>query len=182
MRQTEAEFCRNHLADLNEAEQKAAATRQDLARATQRRRLQTLTAPISGTVQQLAIHTIGGVVTPAQQLMVIVPEGDTLEIEATLQNRDIGFVRAGQEAEIKLETFLYTRYGTVPGRVVPVSGDAVSDPGDPRAQQQPGAPQRAQHGGDSAPAYVVRVRLDRATMDRWRRAAAWCRHARDGRG
>jgi hemolysin D len=74
-------------------------------------------------------------------------------------------VRAGQEAEIKLETFLYTRYGTVPGRVVSVSSDAISDPGDPRVQQQPGAPQHAQQGGDSAPVYVVRVRLDRATMD-----------------
>jgi hemolysin D len=164
VRQTEAEFRRSHLSDLNEAEQKAAVTRQDLLRAVQRHRLQTLTAPISGTVQQLAIHTIGGVVTPAQQLMVIVPEGDTLEIEATLQNRDIGFVRAGQEAEIKLETFLYTRYGTVPGRVVSVSSDAISNPGDPQLQQQPGAPAHAQQG-DQAPLYVVRVRLDRATMD-----------------
>lgn len=82
-RQTEAEFRRTHLNELAQAEQKAASLRQELIKADQRTNLQSLTAPVDGTVQQLAIHTIGGVVTPAQSLMTIVPTGSTLTIEAS---------------------------------------------------------------------------------------------------
>jgi hemolysin D len=78
-------------------------------------------------VQQLAVHTAGGVVTEAQVLMVIVPEGADMNAEVTLENKDIGFVRAGQRAAIKLDTFPYTRYGTVEGEVALVTADAVND-------------------------------------------------------
>jgi hemolysin D len=76
-------------------------------------------------VQQLAVHTIGGVVTPAQTLMVIVPSDSRLEIEAMVSNRDIGFVHAGQPAEIKVDTFNFTRYGLLDGEVLGVSQDAI---------------------------------------------------------
>ncbi|MFG1477011.1 HlyD family efflux transporter periplasmic adaptor subunit, partial [Xanthobacter agilis] len=88
--------------------------------------------PVDGTVQQLAVHTIGGVVTPAQQLMVIVPRDGRLEIEAELMNRDVGFVHAGQEAEVKVEAFTYTRYGLLHGVVESVSRDAVTGGPAPR--------------------------------------------------
>jgi hemolysin D len=78
-------------------------------------------------VQQLAVRTVGGVVTPAQALMVIVPKDDALEVEAFLENKDIGFVDAGQEAEVKIETFPFTRYGTIPARLTHVSHDAIND-------------------------------------------------------
>ena len=84
---------------------------QDVIKAERRTKLQLLTAPVDGTVQQLAVHTIGGVVTPAQTLAVLVPADSHLEIEAMISNRDIGFVHAGQEAEIKIDTFSFTRYG-----------------------------------------------------------------------
>ena len=80
---------------------------------------------MDGTVQQLAVHTDGGVVTPAQALMAIVPADSHLEIEAMVSNRDIGFVHAGQEAEIKVDTFNFTRYGLLHGTVVSVSQDAI---------------------------------------------------------
>jgi hemolysin D len=76
-------------------------------------------------VQQLAIHTVGGVVTPAQPLMVIVPSSGPLEVEAWIENKDVGFVQAGLPAEIKVDTFPFTRYGTVAGEVLSVSADAV---------------------------------------------------------
>ena len=76
-----------------------------------------LTAPVDGTVQQLAVHTVGGVVTPAQTLLAIVPADSQLEIEAMVPNRDIGFVSAGQDAEIKVDTFNFTRYGLLHGKV-----------------------------------------------------------------
>ncbi|WPX17463.1 HlyD family secretion protein [Pseudomonas sp. 10S4] len=78
-------------------------------------------------MQELAVHTIGGVVTPAQALLVIVPDDAGLEIEAQILNRDIGFVRPGQDAEIKLDAFPYTHYGTIPGKVMSISQDAVKD-------------------------------------------------------
>lgn len=100
---------------------------QEKAKATQREELTTLTAPVAGTVQQLAVHTTGGVATQAQVLMVIVPEGASVAAEVILENKDIGFVSAGQEAVIKLETFNYTRYGTVDAEVSRVTADAVND-------------------------------------------------------
>src|SRR5258708_2985596 len=123
--QAEAEY-RHALSDeLAKAEQKASGLAQDLIKAEQRTKLQLLTAPVDGVVQQLAIHTIGGVVTPAQALLMIVPSDSRLEIEAMVSNRDIGFVHAGQEAEIKIDTFNFTRYGLLHGQVLSVSQDAV---------------------------------------------------------
>ncbi|OEC32596.1 hemolysin secretion protein D [Pseudomonas sp. 21C1] len=111
----------------HEAEQRAAGLAQELKKAEQRNRLMHLTAPVEGTVQQLAIHTNGGVVTEAQPLMVIVPTDQPVEVEAMLENKDIGFVRPGQEVEIKVETFSFTKYGVVDGVVQSISNDAIED-------------------------------------------------------
>ncbi len=110
-----------------QADFKRQQSAQDQAKATQRTKLTLLTAPVSGTVQQLATHTAGGVVTEAQTLMVIVPDGAHVTAEVTMENKDVGFVNAGQSAEIKLETFPFTRYGTVSATVSRVSADAVND-------------------------------------------------------
>jgi hemolysin D len=109
------------------AELKRQQGTQELAKAGQRERLTTLKAPVAGTVQQLAMHTEGGVVTEAQPLMVIVPDGAQVTAEVTLENKDIGFVSPTQDAAIKLETFPYTRYGTVNATVKTVTADAVND-------------------------------------------------------
>ncbi|MEO7548523.1 MAG: HlyD family type I secretion periplasmic adaptor subunit, partial [Ramlibacter sp.] len=109
------------------ADLKRQGATQEQAKATQREKLTTLTAPVAGVVQQLAIHTSGGVVTEAQVLMVIVPEGAQVTVEVSLDNKDIGFVNAGQAAEIKLETFPFTRYGTIAATVTRVTADAVND-------------------------------------------------------
>nr|WP_297354056.1 HlyD family type I secretion periplasmic adaptor subunit [uncultured Caldimonas sp.] len=97
------------------------------AKTLQRTELTQLKAPVSGTVQQVAIHTPGGVVTEAQPLMVIVPHDAQVTAEVTIDNKDIGFVHPGQKAEIKLETFPFTKYGTVPAEVTWVTADAVND-------------------------------------------------------
>jgi hemolysin D len=119
---------RRQLADrLATAQLKTTQLTQDQAKASQRERLSTLVAPVAGTVQQLAIHSVGGVVTQAQPLMVIVPDEAQVTAEVTIDNKDIGFVNAGQEVTVKLETFAYTRYGTIPAKVSRVSADAVVD-------------------------------------------------------
>jgi membrane fusion protein, hemolysin D len=162
--EADADFHRQALDDLRKESQYAAEQRQDLIKATQRTGLQILRAPVGGTVEQLSVHTIGGVVTPAQTLMVIVPHGTTLEVEAMLPNRDAGFVHAGQSAELKVEAFTYTRYGLLHGKVRSVSRDAL------RNERDASAPDRDQASGKSSPregqnslpggtAYVARITL-----------------------
>lgn len=123
----DAETRRAALADISDGQQKADALEQELRKADSREKLTTLTSPVDGTVQQLAVHTVGGVVTAAQPLMIVVPRDHPLEVEAFLENKDIGFVKAGQEAEVKVETFPYTKYGTLPATVTLVSHDAIPD-------------------------------------------------------
>lgn len=122
-----AETRRVALDSLHDGEQKAATYEQELVKAQSRGNLLTLTAPVDGTVQQLAVHTVGGVVTPAQQLMMLVPQDNPIEVETYLENKDIGFVNPGQEAEVKIETFPFTKYGTIHAQVTHVSRDAVND-------------------------------------------------------
>lgn len=96
-------------------------------KAEQRERQTLLKAPVAGVVQQLAVHSVGGVVIPAQPLMVVVPDADEVTALVQVANLDIGFVHQGQKAEIKLETFPYTVYGTVPAHVTVLGGDAITD-------------------------------------------------------
>lgn len=100
---------------------------EELKKAKEKRRLSTIVSPINGTVQELSIHTVGGVVTPAQVLMLVVPQNASMEIEAWIENKDIGFIYENQEAEIKVETFNFQKYGTLDASVVEVSSDAAED-------------------------------------------------------
>jgi hemolysin D len=100
---------------------------QELVKAKTLSRRQQLTSPVTGTVHQVAVHTIGGVVKPAEPLMWIVPDDTELEVEAWINNRDIGFVRTDDPVEVKVETFPFTKYGTLPGHLAGISHDAVSD-------------------------------------------------------
>jgi hemolysin D len=163
--ETEADYRRGVLNDLAEATRKASGLAQDVARSEQRTKYQALTAPIDGTVQQLAVHTVGGVVTPAQTLLAIVPSSSTMEIEAMVDNQDIGFVHPGQDAEIKVDAFNFTRYGLRHGKVISLSQDAISRDGANRAD--PSRPP-ASDGSDDAraaePAYAARVSLDQTQM------------------
>lgn len=120
-----SEFQQTKQAELSTIETKAASLVQDVTKAGQKADLQRLTTPIDGVVQQLAVHTVGGVVTPAQQLLIVVPQDHPVEVEAQVENKDVGFVKEGQSVEIKIETFPFTLYGTIPGRVLTVSDDAA---------------------------------------------------------
>jgi hemolysin D len=161
LEETRAEFHRGILSDLAEATRKANGLAQDVAKSEQRTKYQALTAPIDGTVQQLAIHSVGGVVTPAQALLTIVPADSKMEIEAMVDNQDIGFVHPGQDAEIKIDTFNFTRYGLRHGKVVTLSQDAI--PRDNAGKPDPSKPS-AGDGGASEPAYAARVSLDQTQM------------------
>lgn len=162
------------LADYSNALEMAEATydlvSQDLLKAKAALDHTHITAPIDGTVQELAVTTVGQVVNAGQQLMTVVPDSATLEIEALIENKDIGFIQVGQTAVIKIDTFPFTRYGTASGRVIKVSRDAVDqDEAQAATSTQSKPVQPAASAASPTPAtknlvYPVTIALDRNTM------------------
>jgi hemolysin D len=142
--QTRQQARQQALTDLAKAQNDVILRREELTKATQRSRLQRLYAPEDGTVQQIAVHTLGGVAEAVKPLMIVVP-GGALTVEAQVLNKDAGFVRVGQQVSVKLEAFPYTRYGTVAGRISSISRDAIQDK-------------------RTGPYYLARIRLDRTTV------------------
>lgn len=166
--QTVSEYAQKILSDLSDAEQKSAALSEDFIKAGQKLDETTLRAPVDGTVQQLAIHSVGGVVTAAQVLMVVVPADSHLEAEVMISNRDIGFVSVGQEAEVKIDTFNFTRYGLLHGKVVSLSQDAIVRDKSPDRSASAKLP--ATFADSSEPqgqelVYSARIALDSTQMD-----------------
>lgn len=146
IRETREQALRTALADLAKAEGEAILRREEVTKARQMNRFQRLVAPVDGTVQQMEIHTVGGVVEAAKPLMTVVPSRGALEVQAKVLNKDVGFIREGQEASVKLEAFSFTRYGAVPGRVRSISRDAVQDK-------------------DLGLVYIATISLDRSFVD-----------------
>ena len=88
---------------------------------------QRITSPVDGYVSKLMVHTIGGVVTPAEKLIAIIPKDVPLVIQATVLNQDIGFIKEGMESAIKVDTFDFQKYGLIPATVSHVADDAMED-------------------------------------------------------
>lgn len=118
---------RSILGEMIEKERAITALEGEFTKASKRYQLEKLYSPVNGTVHGLATHTIGGVVTPAQPIVTIVPEGTPLIVEAMLLNKDIGFIHPGQSAELKLDTFSFQKYGTIDAELFYISPDAQED-------------------------------------------------------
>ena len=164
-----ATYAHDLLKDLADAEQKVGELSAQYTAALRKIEETVLRAPISGTVQQLTVHTVGGVVTPAQQVVTIVPDHPAVMIEATVENKDVGFVNPGQEAEVKVETFTFTRYGLMQGHVTDVSRDAAAPVFQSAARDHGNSADDGSSPGDSrgeAPSrgYVAHIRLDSETL------------------
>jgi len=129
-----SQFIADNANKLADAERKIDDTRQQLAKAKVRLARTRMIAPIDGTVQMLAVTTVGQVVTTGQQLMTVVPDDSELQIEVYVSNADIGFVKPGQDAAIKVDAFQFTRYGTLRGKVIRVAADAIDEQDARRAQ------------------------------------------------
>lgn len=125
--QEELNFKNDLLYRLQEASNKEKLLKDEYANAQWIDGLTTIKAPVDGIVQEMEIHTVGGVVTPAQTLMKLVPSDSILEVEAMVLNKDVGFVKEGQNVSIKIDSFPYTRYGTIQGKLVHLSRDAVEN-------------------------------------------------------
>jgi adhesin transport system membrane fusion protein len=105
-----------------------------------------LRSPVDGIIQKLYINTVGGVVRPGVELIDIVPIGDELLVEARVKPKDIGFVRRGQTAKVKVSAFDFAIYGGLNGTVETVSADTITD-----------------KKGQSY--YLVKVHVDKAYFD-----------------
>jgi len=88
---------------------------------------QSITSPVDGYVAKLMVHTIGGVVTPAEKLISIVPKDAPLVVKATVLNQDIGFIKKGMESELKIDTFNFQKYGLIDAKVIHIADDAIED-------------------------------------------------------
>ncbi|MBX5187277.1 HlyD family type I secretion periplasmic adaptor subunit [Rhizobium sp. NZLR5] len=134
-------FLSDQLVRLGDAERRVEELEQRVAKARNFREQMTLRSPIDGTVQASSITSVGQVVTVGQDVMRVVPEGSTLELEVYALNKDIGFIKVGQEAVVKLEAFPFTRYGTIAAHVTKIAADAIPEPdaarreGDPATRQ-----------------------------------------------
>ena len=167
--EAQASYAHDVLKDLSEAEEKSASFAQQYAQAAHKAEQTVLKAPIDGTVQALAVHSLGGVVTPAQALLTVVPDGGPggagVLLEVQVENKDIGFVRPGQEVEVKVQTFEFTRYGLLRGHVVDVSRDRVGEraPTDPNKANGSASQDQSQDARDAqaqGSGYVAHVALD----------------------
>ena len=88
---------------------------------------QILKSPIDGYVNEIMVHTIGGVVTPAEKIMSIVPKDAKLQIKAKVLNQDVGFVETGMPVSIKVDTYNFQKYGILDGIVTVVSPNSIKD-------------------------------------------------------
>ena len=164
-----AEFRKGLRREQVEVEERSATLEQELVKARRRRERMILHAPVDGAVQELSVFTEGGFVTAGQSVMSVVPSGSRLIVEARLLNKDVGFVRPGQPASVKLAAFPFTRYGDIGGRVEGISEDVLTRGqrppalalGDDVGTRQALADLQAQMAGNS---YLVHVGLDTQVM------------------
>ena len=112
---------------LSDAEYDLVTIQQELVKVEERLAQQVLKSPVDGVVQQLAVNTIGGYITRAENLMVIVPENTPMELNALILNKDIGFVQPDQMARVKVDAFEYTRYGYLQGDLQWIGSDSIVD-------------------------------------------------------
>jgi len=164
LRSLRERFGKTAVTDLAEANEEAGLAAEELTKAARRRQYQQLRAPVDGVVQQLAVSTVGGVVQPAQPLMVIVPcsrndanslascNGD-ISVEVFVQNKDIGFVKVGQRVAVKLEAFDFTDYGLIEGTVENISRDAIEQ------SEQPSGAAPEESGRSAQPGLVYAAKI-----------------------
>lgn len=132
----DASYHKDIMTALVEAKKEYYSVSEAIKKADEDSRMATIYAPTSGRVYGLNIHTLGGIVTDAQPLMQIVPEDAKLEFEVYADNKDIGFIKVGQEAEVKFETYNFQKFGMYKAEVQEISADAVNEPSNPQKDKK----------------------------------------------
>lgn len=121
------EFKVNTLRDYSDKKKQSTEIQSEIDKNSFRNEKQRIVSPVDGFVTNLFVHTVGGVVTPAQKLLAIVPMGTPLVIKTIVLNKDIGFVKEGMPVSIKIDTFDFQKYGILKGVVKNVSKHSIED-------------------------------------------------------
>lgn len=121
------EYRNKLLEELTQKSKEATSLRTEVETTQFRNAKQQIIAPVDGTIGKLLVHTVGGVVTPAEKLLTVIPKGVPLIIKATVLNQDIGFVTKEMEAAVKIDTFDFQKYGLIHGEVKHIADDAIDD-------------------------------------------------------
>ncbi len=154
---------------LAEAERQMDDLEQKSAKAHAKTGHMTLTSPIAGTVSGLSVTSMNQVLTTSEELMRIVPDDAGLEIECYLQNKDIGFVKNGQPAIVKIESFPFTRYGSLDAKVTRVAHDAIPESDAQTIEGNPAKPPKSSYFGGAqrvqSLVFPVTLQSGRAAMN-----------------
>lgn len=86
-----------------------------------------LRSPVRGTVKQIYLNTVGGVIKPGESIMDIVPLDDTLLVEARVSPKDVAFLRPGQDVMVKVSAYDFSIYGGLEGKLESLSADTIED-------------------------------------------------------
>jgi len=122
-----ADYKKEVMTNLVDARKQYNAYNEELKKANETNQQSLITAPVSGRINQLSVHTVGGVVSEGQALMMVVPDDVVMQVEAWADNKDIGFIKVGQKASVKVESFDFQKYGMVDATVEEISPDAISN-------------------------------------------------------
>ncbi len=112
---------------LSQKEKEITAYKSEIDMIEFRKKKQIITSPVDGTIGKMAINTVGAVVTPAERLITIIPKDAPIQLKATVQNKDIGFIKVGMPVAIKIDTFNFQRFGLIDGNVTKISANAIED-------------------------------------------------------
>lgn len=121
------EYRNKLLTELTQKSKEATALRTEVQTSLFRHSKQRIIAPVDGYIGKLLVHTVGGVVTPAEKLVTLIPKNVPLIIKATVLNQDIGFITKKMEAAVKIDTFDFQKYGLIHGTVKHIADDAIDD-------------------------------------------------------
>jgi len=120
-------FRTQNLTQLADRDKHANELEADIKEIEFKKQQQNIVSPVDGYVNTMLVHTIGGVVTPAEKVISIVPADSPLSIKVSVLNKDIGFVKEGMPVQVKIDTFDFQKYGMIEGKVIKVSKDSIED-------------------------------------------------------
>jgi hemolysin D len=112
---------------LTQKTKELSALKSDIQTVEFKKKKQIISSPVDGIVAKLGVNTEGGVVTPAQSLVTIIPKDVPMQLKAIVENKDIGFIKKGMEVAVKVDTFDYQKYGLLHGKVEKISANAMED-------------------------------------------------------
>jgi adhesin transport system membrane fusion protein len=124
---TKNKYFQDTQTELNKIEEDLSASLQTLALRQDQLDHVVLRSPTNGIVKNIRITTLGGVVKPSEEVMQIVPAEDDLVIEAKIKPSDIAFLRKGQNANIKIDAYDYSIYGSLEGKLIYISADTLTE-------------------------------------------------------